>query len=95
MKFSKVLLTILAFAVLIPVSSAYATPETVTICHKPGTPAEQTKTIPSSALSGHLGHGDYEGPCATHEVPEFGMIPGAIALVSSAGTFLYMKRRNS
>jgi hypothetical protein len=35
----------------------------VTICHKPGTPAEKTKTIPRSALPGHLGHGDTIGPC--------------------------------
>jgi hypothetical protein len=35
----------------------------VTICHKPGTPAEKTKTLPQSALSGHLGHGDTMGPC--------------------------------
>jgi hypothetical protein len=37
--------------------------ETVTICHKPGTPAEKTLTIPQSALDGHLGHGDTMGPC--------------------------------
>jgi hypothetical protein len=35
----------------------------VTICHKPGTPAEKTMTIPQSALPGHLAHGDYEGEC--------------------------------
>jgi hypothetical protein len=35
----------------------------VTICHKPGTPAEETKTVPRSALQGHLGHGDTLGPC--------------------------------
>ncbi|NJD07228.1 MAG: hypothetical protein FIA97_12145 [Methylococcaceae bacterium] len=35
----------------------------VTICHKPGTPAEKTKVIPTSALRGHLGHGDSLGPC--------------------------------
>lgn len=35
----------------------------VTICHKPGTPAEKTMTLPQSALSGHLGHGDTLGPC--------------------------------
>jgi hypothetical protein len=35
----------------------------VTICHKPGTPAEKTKIIPQSALKGHLGHGDTLGPC--------------------------------
>ncbi len=36
---------------------------TVTICHKPGTKAEQTKIVPRSALPGHLGHGDTLGPC--------------------------------
>ncbi|MBE2221720.1 MAG: FecR domain-containing protein [Anaerolineae bacterium] len=35
----------------------------VTICHKPGSPAEQTKTVPQSALGGHLGHGDTRGAC--------------------------------
>ncbi len=35
----------------------------VTICHKPGTPAEKTMTIPQSALNGHLVHGDTMGPC--------------------------------
>ncbi|MBN1580506.1 MAG: FecR domain-containing protein [Anaerolineae bacterium] len=35
----------------------------VTICHKPGTPAERTMTISRSALQSHLGHGDTIGPC--------------------------------
>lgn len=35
----------------------------VAICHKPGTPAEKTMTVPQSALKGHLGHGDTVGPC--------------------------------
>ena len=35
----------------------------VTICHKPGTPAQKTMTLPQSALNGHLGHGDTRGPC--------------------------------
>lgn len=35
----------------------------VTICHKPGTSAEQTMIVPWTALSGHLGHGDTIGPC--------------------------------
>jgi hypothetical protein len=35
----------------------------VTICHKPGTKAQQTKIIPQSALKGHLDHGDTLGPC--------------------------------
>ena len=34
-----------------------------TICHKPGTPAEQTKEVPDSALDGHLGHSDYINAC--------------------------------
>jgi hypothetical protein len=35
----------------------------VTICHKPGTPAEQTLVVDDDAVPGHLGHGDYLGPC--------------------------------
>lgn len=44
----------------------------VTICHKPGTPAQQTMTLPASAVPGHLGHGDTEGPCpdSTPEPPQ-------------------------
>jgi hypothetical protein len=34
----------------------------VIICHVPPT-TDQTKAIPPSALGGHLGHGDYCGPC--------------------------------
>lgn len=35
----------------------------VTICHKPGTPAQKTMVIPIAALAGHLEHGDVLGPC--------------------------------
>jgi hypothetical protein len=35
----------------------------VTICHKPGTPAEHTITVDQSAVAAHLAHGDYLGPC--------------------------------
>ena len=35
----------------------------VTLCHKPGTPAEKTLVLPSSAVGGHLGHGDTLGAC--------------------------------
>lgn len=43
-----------------------STPEDgkVTICHKPGTPAEKTLEIPEAALKGHLKHGDTVGACA-------------------------------
>ncbi len=35
----------------------------VKVCHKPGTPAEHTISIPSSAVSAHIAHGDYLGDC--------------------------------
>lgn len=35
----------------------------VTICHKPGTPAEQTLVVDDDAVEGHLGHGDTLGAC--------------------------------
>ena len=37
----------------------------VTICHKPGTPAQQTLVVDDDSveLTGHLGHGDTIGPC--------------------------------
>lgn len=37
--------------------------KTVTICHKPGTPAEQTLAVPRQAVAGHLRHGDTKGAC--------------------------------
>jgi hypothetical protein len=37
--------------------------EEVTICHKPGTPAEQTMRVTRSALPAHLAHGDRPGRC--------------------------------
>ncbi|QLE79768.1 hypothetical protein FLM55_08485 [Francisella sp. Scap27] len=40
----------------------------VTICHKPGTSAEKTMTLPESAIKGHLGHGDYLGACRDEAV---------------------------
>lgn len=36
---------------------------TVTLCHKPGTPAEKTLVLPASAEAGHMGHGDELGEC--------------------------------
>jgi hypothetical protein len=37
--------------------------EMITLCHKPGTPAEKTLVLPAAAAGGHLGHGDSLGPC--------------------------------
>src|SRR5215207_5389556 len=39
----------------------------VKVCHQPGTPAQQTLTVDSTAVPDHLGHGDYtnaSGCCA-------------------------------
>ncbi len=47
-----------------PAQTAPISPtQTITLCHKPGTPAEKTLVLPASAGPGHLQHGDYEGPC--------------------------------
>jgi len=48
---------------------AFAKKEKVTICHKPGTPAEKTKQVPESAVQGHLGHGDTRGECGDGPEP--------------------------
>jgi concanavalin A-like lectin/glucanase superfamily protein len=37
----------------------------VTLCHKPGTPAEKTMELPAQAVPGHIGHGDRHGACST------------------------------
>lgn len=62
------LMVLVAVLALVAVSAASARTEfnfnpQVTICHKPGTPAERTMTVSLNALFGHLGHGDYLGPC--------------------------------
>jgi hypothetical protein len=35
----------------------------VTICHKPGRPAQHTIVVDDDAVPAHLAHGDYIGPC--------------------------------
>lgn len=35
----------------------------ITICHKPGTPAEKTLSVAASSWGGHSGHGDTMGAC--------------------------------
>lgn len=42
---------------------------TVTLCHRPGTPAEKTLVLPSSAARGHMGHGDVAGACGLPPPP--------------------------
>ena len=36
----------------------------VTICHKPGTPAQQELVVDDNAVPAHLRHGDFLGPCS-------------------------------
>lgn len=47
-----------------------AAKDKVAICHKPGTPAQQTVEVPNAAVAGHLGHGDYLGPCCPAATPK-------------------------
>jgi hypothetical protein len=35
----------------------------IAVCHKPGSPAQKTLVIPTTAVAGHLRHGDYIGAC--------------------------------
>jgi len=51
-----------AIAALIP-SRALAQQQKVTICHKPGTPDEETIVVSQSAVAIHLRHGDQLGAC--------------------------------
>jgi len=39
----------------------------IMVCHKPGWPAEQSLCVNPAAVSGHLAHGDYYGPCVEME----------------------------
>src|SRR5215216_5274445 len=51
-----------AIAALIP-SRVLAQQQKVTICHKPGTPDEETIEVSQSAVASHVRHGDHPGPC--------------------------------
>lgn len=50
-------------AIAVPATSA-APADKVTICHKPGTSAENEISVSRNALPAHEAHGDYEGECA-------------------------------
>lgn len=61
----------IAAALILTPSAALATPghDPVTVCHKPGTPAEHEITVDRDALDKHLEHGDALGPCEVVTVP--------------------------
>lgn len=54
-------------------------PQQVTICHKPGTPAQKTLTLPYPAATSHISaHGDTMGPCAPPQLPCSGTVDACI-----------------
>jgi hypothetical protein len=61
-------IAVLASGVLAP--AAMAGEEKVTICHKPGTPAEDALEVAASAVGEHLAHGDYAGECGSTPAPK-------------------------
>ena len=53
-----------ACAIPVVASQGDGPPDQVVICHKPGTPAEKTMTLPRPAAENHIrSHGDTAGPC--------------------------------
>lgn len=55
----------------------------VTICHKPGTPAQMTKSVNANSLDGHLGHGDYIGACSVAPTIVLPTLPPTTATTST------------
>lgn len=64
--------------------------DTITLCHKPGTPAEKVLVLPASAGPGHLRHGDYMGPCEaiTPTVTPTATITPTVTPTATAGVAL-------
>ena len=95
MKLKKIFISSIAALSLfvLPVGQVLAQADKVTICHVVSTP-NQTLEVAQPAVDAHLAHGDTLGECPTPPVvPEFGLITGVLALVTSAGSFIILKRR--
>lgn len=75
------LILLLIAGVLVAAAMAAHTP--VTICHKPGTPAEHTITVDDDAVPAHLAHGDYLGPCQTQTQTTSTTTPETTSTVST------------
>lgn len=76
-----VLLVPLYFATTLMTMSVMAAPPAglLTICHKAGTPAQKTMTLPYPGAMGHInGHGDTAGACAPPVVPCGGVTDSCI-----------------
>lgn len=90
-------LTVAVTTVLSPPAFAGDPPASkgvVTLCHKPGTPAQKTLVLPSSAAKGHMEHGDTAGVCGVPRASEIIgpsggriSIPGFGEVTFPAGTF--------
>ena len=63
--------------------------EKVTICHKPGTPAEKTMTVSASAVDAHVGHGDHPGRCLACSVEGAMECDGTGFVTCDHGTWVY------
>jgi hypothetical protein len=86
----------------LPLNSVFAQVEKIDWCHCEPNGNCQSLSLPMQALenAGHvdangspLHAGDYAGVCKTPQVPEFGLVTGAIALITSAGAFYALKNR--
>jgi hypothetical protein len=60
---SFIALVAIALVLTLSPQTTVAGGDKVTICHKPGTPAEGTIEVSSSAVPAHLEHGDTLGAC--------------------------------
>ncbi len=80
-------LTLLALAVTAFAAHAVPPPQ-VTICHKPGTPAQKTMTLPYPAAMSHIrAHGDTMGPCIVAPTPCLGIFDFCIDTDGIASPF--------
>lgn len=93
---------------LVNATSAFAVADKVALCHKEGSNYSYLE-VASSAVSAHLGHGDfqYAGPAGTDTVkdawcqehapkltvPEFGLSTALVAIAVSAGGFFLLRTR--
>jgi hypothetical protein len=66
----KMISVLLALVMLTLATGVFAKQDKVTICHKPGTAAEETLSVAAPALKAHLGHGDTEGACSQVQEPD-------------------------
>jgi hypothetical protein len=84
----KMISVLLALVMLTLATGVFAKQDKVTICHKPGTAAEETLSVAAPALKAHLGHGDSEGECSFTETdtePPTVTVPADITQGITAG----------